>query len=355
MKNKIMTVLAVFALIATHNPTKISSQQLANKLEDVAEAGAKPKVENTEEAKEDNLYYNKGVLAAENKNYDEAIDEFTKAIVINSKNIFALYGRATVYYELGKKNEALKDLNKILKLNKNDEKVLSLRAAIYQQQNEYKNAIDDYEDLIKLNPNSDNYFLNLGYCYQSAGNKTKAIDDYLKAEKLGNSSNELIINLIGLLYEAKDYTQTLNYISKAYNKKIVNSNIVGINLDILLSRQECDEAETLFEKQNSLIDAKGEVLQGIANCYFQQTNYQKASELFIQSYKTNPELIESVFNSGVANLKDKKIDNALLDFQLFLDKTKDRKDLDNLRLDAQKQIDFFHKKNQMKSDTLNKY
>ncbi|MGB9702895.1 MAG: tetratricopeptide repeat protein [Candidatus Kapaibacteriota bacterium] len=297
--------------------------------------------------KEDNLHYNKAILAAENKDYVTSLKEFAEALKLNPKNIFALYGRATVYYELGMKNEALADLTNLLKIDNKDEKALYLRAVINDQLARYEDAIKDYQALLKLNPNSDIYNLNIAYCYQVAGQKQQAIDKYLKAETLGNTSNELVYNLIGLYYEMKQYSNALKYIDKAYSKKLENDYVVSIQLEILLDQGDCEKSVEIVDKYSTLISKDlPAIYQNIADCFYQKENYEEASNYFLKSYSLKPELVESLFNSAVAKLKNKKIDSAISDFELFLEKTENRTDLDKLRTDARNQIDFFKKKNQ---------
>jgi tetratricopeptide (TPR) repeat protein len=327
----LLPLLIINAQTKEENPTETNSTKNNSK----------------QQNKEDNLHYNKAVLAAENKDYDLSLKEFAEALKQNPKNIFALYGRATVYYELGNKAGALADLTKLLQIDNKDEKALYLKAVINDQLGRYEDAIKDYQALLKLKPNSDLYNLNIAYCYQVTGQKQQAIDKYVKAESLGNTSNELIYNLIGLYYETKQYDNALKYIDKALFKKIENEYVVSIQLEILLNRGDCEKSVSIAEKYSNLISKTlPELYQNIADCFYQKENYEDASNYFKKSYSLKPELVESLFNSAVANLKDKKIDSAISDFELFLEKSENRTNLDKLRIDARNQIDFYKKKNQ---------
>jgi tetratricopeptide (TPR) repeat protein len=46
--------------------------------------------------------------------YDEALEYFDKISNLNPKDVYALYGKATVFYEQGKSGEALEYYNNIL-------------------------------------------------------------------------------------------------------------------------------------------------------------------------------------------------------------------------------------------------
>jgi tetratricopeptide (TPR) repeat protein len=62
-------------------------------------------------------YYNRGVIYYQLKNYQAALEDFDRAINIDSKNISAYYGRGNVRYELQDKPGAFQDYDKAKSLS----------------------------------------------------------------------------------------------------------------------------------------------------------------------------------------------------------------------------------------------
>jgi tetratricopeptide (TPR) repeat protein len=151
--------------------------------------------------KRGNDFYNKG-------DYDNAIDEYTKAINLDRKN-------ALVYFK---------------------------RGYTYAKKGDYDNAITDYTITIKLEPKHIYTNYNLGIAYYKNGDYDNAIKWYTKAIKIGELLAELlaeVYNNRGNAYVHKgdydkaitDYTQAIELDKKfavAIQNKILLENFLAI-------------------------------------------------------------------------------------------------------------------------------
>ena len=70
------------------------------------------------------IYYIRGLANQELKLYENAIEDYNKAIEQNPNNELAYHNRANAKYNIGLYEEAIKDYNKVLELNPNANIVL---------------------------------------------------------------------------------------------------------------------------------------------------------------------------------------------------------------------------------------
>ena len=97
-------------------------------------------------------WFEKGLKYDIDKDYDKAIEAFTKAIALKPDYAYAYTNRGFAYYNNG----------------------------------QYDRAIEDYDKAIALDPNDAEAYNNRGVAYAVKGNKDRAISDYKKACDMGN-------------------------------------------------------------------------------------------------------------------------------------------------------------------------
>ncbi len=89
-------------------------------------------------------YYNRALIFLKEKDYDQAISSFTKAIEIKPNNNFGIsfvyYMRARAFAEKGYLDKAILDYTKTLELNPHDPSVYDERAKVYFSIKEYEKA-----------------------------------------------------------------------------------------------------------------------------------------------------------------------------------------------------------------------
>ena len=71
------------------------------------------------------IYYNRGNLFASQKNFSRAIDDYTRAIKLDSRLAQAYYNRGLAHYYAGQEKEALRDFSRAGELGLYDAYALS--------------------------------------------------------------------------------------------------------------------------------------------------------------------------------------------------------------------------------------
>ena len=75
-----------------------------------------------------------GLSAVDANNYHLAVDEFTKAIQLDSQHGEAYFNRGLAHYFLNKQNESLSDYSKAIELDSQDSDAYNGRGLLYYQQ-----------------------------------------------------------------------------------------------------------------------------------------------------------------------------------------------------------------------------
>jgi tetratricopeptide (TPR) repeat protein len=106
-----------------------------------------------ETGKEEDDWYNKGCHADKKKEYEKAIEYYTKAIELNPKFRAAYNNRGVAKYDLKRYKEAIEDYNKAIALFADDFDAYFNRGNAKYDLEHYLDAIEDYRKALELRPN----------------------------------------------------------------------------------------------------------------------------------------------------------------------------------------------------------
>lgn len=100
--------------------------------------------------------YQQGVAYLESGQFENAIDEFDRAIELDDQFAQAFWGRGEAWLALGEYETAVADFNRVVAQHPTTfPSIYVYRAAAYTQLENYPAAIADYETLLSLNPEDD--------------------------------------------------------------------------------------------------------------------------------------------------------------------------------------------------------
>jgi tetratricopeptide (TPR) repeat protein len=130
-------------------------------------------------------YNNRGITAARQNQFENAISEFSRAINRNPTFADAYYNRGLVYIALGQQEKAASDFTKVIEISPQFSDGYFNRGQIYLAKHEYEQAITDFTKTIDTDPkHAQAYFSRLLVCF-ALGDYDKAWDDFYKIEDLG--------------------------------------------------------------------------------------------------------------------------------------------------------------------------
>lgn len=125
-------------------------------------------------------------------NLSNAIDEYVRAIEINTKDYNSYFKIAGFLKELNRNDEAIKMLNDLIRINPENLEATMLLGDILCEEERFKEAANLYQDALKNNPGNYDIYYSLGMVYTM-------LNDFQKAKEYYNTAAE--IN--SLLYNAK--------------------------------------------------------------------------------------------------------------------------------------------------------
>ena len=153
--------------------------------------------------------------------FEEAIEDYSKAIELDPDNPHAFNNRGCAYSGLGLYSEAIENLSIAIEMSPENAYSYNNRGCAYASLEDYPNAIADYNQAIKLNPDDADFHNNLGSTYDSLGLYDKALDEFNEAIKLNESHPEAYNNRGHTYLGLKNYPKAMDDLIKAIE---LNSN-----------------------------------------------------------------------------------------------------------------------------------
>jgi tetratricopeptide (TPR) repeat protein len=126
----------------------------------------------------------RGAACTEIGRYDQAIEDFNKAIHLNQNYYKAYYNRGTVYGQLGQYQRTIDDCSEAIRMKLDYIDAYNNRGNAYAELGQYQLAIENYSKAIRFRPDYVPVYVNRGNVYVKMAQYKKAIEDYNKAVSL---------------------------------------------------------------------------------------------------------------------------------------------------------------------------
>lgn len=226
------------------------------------------------------LYYSKDNILAR---------KFLNEIhALNSGNSYALFNLGKIDEEENKDKEALDNYLKAFLFDSKNGEYCTAIAKLYDKMNQKSHAKIYYEDAINLNRNNINYYLNY-FDFLGKNNLNKLQQDAYKASenyflKMTEESGFEAINhynLSVLLNYKKQYKEAIHHLKKALNYEPTEPTYyreVGVNYYM---EKEIDSALTWFLKAEKLDSTDALTKYYIFYAYARKGEYEKAEKLLV--------------------------------------------------------------------------
>lgn len=130
------------------------------------------------------LYLSRATAVRNLLQYDDAIQDLSRAMVYDRDNPLILLERAEIYGLQGKETAALADFRRLMRMDVKDYRPWLGRAKYYFSHARYDLAMQDLNESIKIQASGEAYYLR-GACYDLNGDRKKACEDLKKAAASG--------------------------------------------------------------------------------------------------------------------------------------------------------------------------
>jgi tetratricopeptide (TPR) repeat protein/S1-C subfamily serine protease len=153
-------------------------QQYDNALEAINQGISQGKTDNKENFL---LYKTRGEIFHKLKRYDQAITDFSKAIVIDTQGANVYNSRGGAYAEQGNLEKAIQDFNQAIKINPQYVKTYNNLGVAYNRQENLEQALQTFNEAIAINPQYAEAYFNRAIVYNKQGKTNLELADFTQA------------------------------------------------------------------------------------------------------------------------------------------------------------------------------
>ncbi|HIE43685.1 MAG TPA: tetratricopeptide repeat protein, partial [Candidatus Omnitrophica bacterium] len=210
------------------------------------------------------VHLKKGIMARNRKRWDEAIEEYQKAIFWDAYSLRAYYRLAYAYAETGKLEEAASTYKQLRRLAPDYAQIHYNLGALYLKMGKLQAAKKELERSIELNPYEPKTHCNLAVVYLKLGEEKKAIGHYMRAIVAQEEKKRIDPNL-------PDF----------------GGSYAGLG-NILFSQKKWKEAAKAYEKAVQLNLKDPKVLIRLGECYLRMKDFEKAKKVYEEVFRMNP-------------------------------------------------------------------
>ena len=251
-------------------------------------------------------------MLKENKASD-AIDCFSRILLIDENNNYALVGMGDASRKMGSIREAVKYYQRCLTVHPGNNYALFGLADCYKALNQYQKAIDIWEQYLLHDNKNITVLTRIADAYRKVRDFSNSKNTYLKVLEIEEGNAYAIIGLGHLHYDFKEYREALFYWEKMMGSRCVSNPGENVDIRVLTSIGNCHRKLKTFQEgiPYFLAALKKEnfnfyALFGIADCYRGLNEFQKSLEYWNRILEHDPrnKMILTRTGDAYRNLND---------------------------------------------------
>lgn len=167
-------------------------------------------------------YFSRGNLNTASKQIDKAIEDYTKAIELDSTKSFFYENRGKSFFVKNKFNKSINDFKKTFELNNRSHDALHNIGICFTKMSKLDSALVYFNKAIELKPDFINALTNKSNALKHLKRKDEALVFYTQYIKKNINTNVFLLERAQLYYNDKAYLNCINDLDKAL--KINNKN-----------------------------------------------------------------------------------------------------------------------------------
>ena len=263
------------------------------------------------------LYAQRAELFYENEGYDEAIQDMSTALKLDSMNVKFHHLLADVYMDYYKSKMALKTMERAAKMYPERIPTLLKMAEFYHIVKMYDESMRTIDQILRMNPqNAEAYFM-FGLNFEELDDTKRAIISFRKAVDYEPDLLDGWIHL-GQLHAEKKPEMAVKYFTTAMDIDPRNILAVHTKADFLRDQNDIIGAIELYKKIG-LIDQQydgGYFNAGLL--YLELDSVVLAKDMFDITIGVSPTHAKAYFFRGLSYEKMENIEQAKLDYEQSL-------------------------------------
>ncbi len=146
------------------------------------------------EVKMDQLFQYRGECYYNLNDYENALEDYSKAIEYNNQNAEVYSDRGLMLLNNEEIELAKQDYEKALEISPNDLDYLYVHAFLLQRMNDMENSLKEFNKILEIDKNYVDAYLSRADIYIYLNDIDKACSDFEEAKKLGDENAQNMIN-----------------------------------------------------------------------------------------------------------------------------------------------------------------
>lgn len=199
------------------------------------------------------MYFsNRGLAFNHLDDHDSALDDFERALQLDSLNSSAMFNMLSMLEDKGSSDVKIKKLSVLIENNKSLPEIFVQRALAYYDEGNYSAAIEDYNAAIALESDNPDHFINRALAYQKLKRYKKAVDDLTYAIGLQSNYAKSYVNRGNVYFQMKNFDKAINDYDIALLQDPDNANVYYNRAMSWFSMENADKACADLKKASEL-------------------------------------------------------------------------------------------------------
>jgi len=255
-----------------------------------------------------------GYQLLKENNVNEAIDCFSKILLLDENNNYALVGMGDAARKNGSVRDAVNYYQRCLNHHPGNNYALFGLADCYKAMNQYQKAIEIWEQYLVHDDKNITVLTRIADAYRKVRDFKNSKNNYLKVLEMEEANPYAIIGLGHLHYDFKEYDAALSYWERMLESAEDHQNV---DIRVLTSIGNCHRKLKTFNKGIPFFEtvlgrepSNFYALFGLADCYRGMNQVNNSLSFWLRILEQDPrnKMILTRAGDAYRNLKD--FDNA---------------------------------------------
>ena len=246
------------------------------------------------------LYAQRGALFYENEGYDNAIEDLTKAIAIDSSKAQYFHLLADAYLDYTRSRLALRTMEKAARLFPERMPTLLKLCEFQLILKKYPESLKTIDKILQIDPQNADAWYMMGMNFKEMGDRKRAINSFQTAVE---NNPDLINSWLELahLFSEENHPLAERYFDNAIKVDEKNTNALHAKAYYLSNKKnELEEAIELYKKINTIDPHYEEAFYNAGLLYLDLKKTEEAYQQFDFCVKTSPTHIRCYYYRGLA-------------------------------------------------------
>jgi tetratricopeptide (TPR) repeat protein len=222
------------------------------------------------------IFYNRGVYHIKRLKQDDALTDFSSALILDENNHEAIRNRGGIYLQKGQYEEAKSDYQKALRLYDNVPSNYFNMGQVLANLGEFNDSINNYDRAIRLAPDYTDAYHNRGLAYSKQKSFDNALEDLEKAISLDPSNSRIHYNR-ALTYDQMGETdKAIADDTKSIKLNSVYPEVYNHRGILYVKQEKWPEAESDFKKAIDIVASFPDPYRNLAIVYNKTKKYELA-------------------------------------------------------------------------------